>query len=415
MQMITKALYGRLPLKLPATLETIIDGSVKKFIDLQPVKAWGQEAALAIVNQGKSVPACLVDRLNPLLSKQNQQRIVRSSDHWLDQLMNGIAGHQERYLIALNEVANTSQPPVGLFQAIDTAWKPFGKEFRQRYADVLRHGGSQEQARIECQTFLDKVPAKARTTVLLAASAYCYTLGKEDDTAHFSDNCVWQLGEKEPTGTRSPGIAQMFIQTLRQIGLIGEPVWTQEGAVLAYRTTHEYSGVPVTFNGTWFNWLKSVSPEIPTSMGLIPKEVRHRAKEVIAKLTDSKFIGMELIMERRGDRFVAHTTQGNLFGFIEKGHEKRLGSYRAWRIEWATAIYGNVHAILRPVATQVRQLALSLPQEQEAAAPNPVPKLGATQAGRLLGVTQLELPFGLDTGERCKGGPIQLSLFPLAA
>ena len=134
--------------------------------------------------------------------------------------------------------------------------------------------------------------------VLLAASAYCYTLGKEDDTTHFSDNCVWQLGEKEPTGIRSPGIAQMFINALRQIGLIGEPVWTQEGAVLAYRTEHEYSGVqrswigiPVTFNGTWFNWLKSVSPEIPASMGLIPKEIRNQAKEVIAKLTDSKFIG----------------------------------------------------------------------------------------------------------------------------
>ena len=50
MQMITKALYGRLPLQLPATLETIIDGSVKKFIDLQPVKEWVAKGALAIVN-----------------------------------------------------------------------------------------------------------------------------------------------------------------------------------------------------------------------------------------------------------------------------------------------------------------------------------------------------------------------------
>ncbi len=245
-QMITKALYGRLPLKLPATLETIIDGSVKKFIDLQPVKEWIALAALAIVNQGKPIPACLMDRLLPLLPKKDRGRVVVSTDHWLDQLMNGIGAHQQEYLIALNDVANTAQPPVELFQAIDPAWKPFGKEFRKRYANALRTWQNQEQALFECQAFLDEVPAQARTTVLLAASAYCYTLGKEDDNAHFSDNCVWQLGEKDATGTRSPGIAHMFINALRQIGLIGEPVWTNEGAVLAYTRTHEYSGVPVT-------------------------------------------------------------------------------------------------------------------------------------------------------------------------
>ena len=271
------------------------------------------------------------------------------------------------------------------------------------------NGGGQEQARIECQAFLDQVPEPARSKVLLASVAYCYTLGKEDDTAHFSDNCVWQLGKKDTTGTRSPGIAQMFISALRQIGLIGEPVWTQEGAVLAYRTEHEYSGVPVTFNGTWFNWLKSVSPEIPTSMGLIPKEIRNQAKEVIAKLTDSKFIGMELVMERKGDRFVAHTTQGNLFGFIEKGHEKRLRDHQTWQIEWATATDGNVHAILRPVAAQVGQLALPLPPG--AIKGGSKRRLRTTQAW--CEMKQLELPFDLDTVPTPT--PVQLELFALAA
>lgn len=37
--MVIKAIYG-IPQKRPATLETIIDGSVKKFIDLAPVKQW---------------------------------------------------------------------------------------------------------------------------------------------------------------------------------------------------------------------------------------------------------------------------------------------------------------------------------------------------------------------------------------
>ena len=404
MQMITKALYGRLPLQLPATLETIIDGSVKKFIDLQPVKEWVAKGALAIVNQGKPVPACLMDRLKPLLPFPVRGRIVGSTGHWLDAVMNGIGAHQEEYLIALNEVATEASPPVELFQAIDPAWKPFGKEFRKRYADALRTLSNQDSARIECQAFLDEVPAQARTMVLLAASAYCYTLGKEDDNAHFSDNCVWQLGEKQATGGRSPGIAHMFISALRQIGLIGEPVWLNRGADKSTRT-HEYSGVPVTFNGTWFNWLKSVSPEIPTSMGLIPKEVRNQAKAVIAKLTDTKFIGMVLIMERKGNRLVAHTTQSNLFGFIEKGHEKRLGRHRTWQIEWATATDGNVHAILRPAVASITQLALPLP-------PAPA-NIKANRKRSSRGAKQLELPFDTKAFDAPK--PVQLELEALAA
>ena len=37
-----------------------------------------------------------------------------------------------------------------------------------------------------------QVPEGARSVVLLAAAAYCYTLGKQDDKARFSDNCVPQ-------------------------------------------------------------------------------------------------------------------------------------------------------------------------------------------------------------------------------
>ena len=114
-------------------------------------------------------------------------------------------------------------------------------------------------------------------------------------------------------------------------------------------------------------------------------------------------------MERKGDRFVAHTTQGNLFGFIEKGHEKRLRGHQAWQIEWATATDGNVHAILRPIAAKVRQLALPLPLG--AIKESCQPRLRTTQAW--CEMKQLELPFDLDTVPTSK--PVQLELFALAA
>jgi len=135
------------------------------------------------------------------------------------------------------------------------------------------------------------------------------------DDAHFSDNCVWQLGSKRPAGGREPGIANDFISALRQIGLIGDSVWTTICAVFGYRELARYSGVPVTGGGTWYNWLKSVSPHTPANMGLIPKEIRNQAtacvqlrwKAAIANLTDSKFIGMTLTIESQKDRLIART------------------------------------------------------------------------------------------------------------
>ena len=97
-------------------------------------------------------------------------------------------------------------------------------------------------------------------------------------------SALWQLGKKRAVGGREAGIAQWFIAALRQVGLIGEPVWTKAGAVLHYqRGSSSHAGVPVKLSGVWFNWLRVVSPETPTQMNLVPKGVRNQAKETIAR------------------------------------------------------------------------------------------------------------------------------------
>lgn len=50
--MLCKAIYGRLPNQLPATLEAIIDGSVKTGLDLTPVQQWNQMAITRMVKHG---------------------------------------------------------------------------------------------------------------------------------------------------------------------------------------------------------------------------------------------------------------------------------------------------------------------------------------------------------------------------
>ncbi|MCP4421366.1 MAG: hypothetical protein GY805_32545, partial [Chloroflexi bacterium] len=54
--MLCKAIYGRLPEKRPATLEDVIDGSVKTGLDLSPVQAWNQMALTRMVKHGQSNP-----------------------------------------------------------------------------------------------------------------------------------------------------------------------------------------------------------------------------------------------------------------------------------------------------------------------------------------------------------------------
>ncbi len=73
-----------------------------------------------------------------------------------------------------------------------------------------------------------------------------------------------------------PGIVEKTLTALRAVGLIGEPLWTREGAALWYDETIE-TAVPVQLNGVWYNWLKSQGKEF-SSMSAVPTELRDYAK-----------------------------------------------------------------------------------------------------------------------------------------
>ena len=153
---------------------------------------------------------------------------------------------------------------------------------------------------------------------------------------------------------RDPGIAQAFIQALREIGLLGEPVWTTQGAVLYYRSAAraQCAGVPVCFNGTWFNWLRNAQPETPTAMAGVPVAKRDWAKARVAELAAKQFVGTRLTTQvTDDDRVVAWTEHDNLFGYVARGQELLAVRQPLWEIAWAVAVDGNVNAILRPVCS----------------------------------------------------------------
>jgi hypothetical protein len=141
----------------------------------------------------------------------------------------------------------------------------------------------------------------------------------------------------------------MTIDALRQIGLLGEPIWTTAGAVLyvADAPCPRRAGVPVRINGTWLNWLNSRNGHHFTHMSQVPAAVREQAKARIADFVQKEFLGLTLHTEVTDEnRVITRTQHGNLFGYVQRDHELAAVRHDRWRIAWAAANDGNVLAIL---------------------------------------------------------------------
>jgi hypothetical protein len=145
----------------------------------------------------------------------------------------------------------------------------------------------------------------------------------------------------------------MMLDALRQIGLLGKPVWILNRTVLVYQEQPQArcSGVPVRLNGVWLNLLNATNGRQYTRMSDVPAEERMRAKARIADFVQERFRGMMLFTEVTDqDRVITRTPHGNLFGYVQRDHELAAIRYDRWRIAWATAVDGNVWALLSPVS-----------------------------------------------------------------
>jgi hypothetical protein len=371
--MLCKAIYGRLSDRLPATLEDVIDGSVKSGLNLAPVKQWNKTALRKMVrrshqNPRQALPAALLDRLPKWLRPQarcaGDHEVAR---HWLDALAAAMQMHREQYTADVEALAAEACPPLPVFEH-GRDWLQVGKELRQVYANVIRNAASVaeegeiesavfEQARALSEAYLAQWPAGKRHCVLLGAMAYLYAEGSRNGEA-VRDAVIWQLGCKREgeVGGREPGIAQAAIEALRQIGLLGVPAWTSDGATLAYRQADcpGCAGVPVTLNGTWYNLLRATDPNTPAAMNQVPPRQREAAKARIADYVTGKFVGMMLYTAvTEHNRVITRTEHGNLFGYVQRDHELYAVRHDQWQIAWATAVDGNVRAILRPAPATV--------------------------------------------------------------
>ncbi|MBN1309860.1 MAG: hypothetical protein JXB30_00480 [Anaerolineae bacterium] len=140
-----------------------------------------------------------------------------------------------------------------------------------------------------------------------------------------SDNAVWLMGKQHPDGSRAPGIVQKSIQAMREVGALDE-IGEMEIGLIAYpgaamrRPAMRSAGI----TGVWFNWLRTQNTgngrPLPERMQDVPKPGQQMAKERIAHLSKTQFLGMRLRVAEESGRLIAFTERGNLFGY-SKGAE----------------------------------------------------------------------------------------------
>jgi hypothetical protein len=251
-----------------------------------------------------------------------------------------MAKHQvEIYQVNLNVLAAQTEVPLDIFSH-GLAWEEQGQPLAAAYQRVLRQDGL-EAANLNLLAQLEGQHSGA----LLGAAAYIYNRG-------LSDTLLWLPDPRLPdgqAGPQQPGTARLFLYALRQIGLVGEPLWTTEGAVSYY--DEKPTGIPAQFNGFWFNMLKLRNADWSdcSSMSQVPWAIRATAKAQIAH-DINQFTGMAVNTRiTNNNRMTVHDNNGNLLAFVKPGQETRLLRAGTWHIAFADSKDGDLHTVLTPV------------------------------------------------------------------
>ncbi|MCB8944520.1 MAG: hypothetical protein H6658_12290 [Ardenticatenaceae bacterium] len=316
--MVTKAVYGKLPHNLPARLEDVIDGTVKEPRDMWPVLDWIDMAQKAIKKQGKPIPASIANRLNG--------RHAPTENHWLDVLSRLTEMHIAEYELSTDELAQRANTSAQA-ELVETCWKSMPEgDWLSTYQRVIAR--NPRHAEVVLQNYLDKWPQAMHPQMVMGAAAKIFSSG-------LSDAVLW-------TKTLSP----IFLQGLREIGLIGLPTWTTIGAVRYFETTETTSKTVVQVNGTWFNWLKATREDQWQTMKDVPAPICQQAKNAMKRIN---WQGKVLRLNQEGQRLTMYTQENNLLGFIAKDDSQKVADHLTWRILNATSHDGNLTVILEAI------------------------------------------------------------------
>ncbi len=342
-QMVCQAVFGRIPRRLPAPLEQVID-VVKDGRDLSPVKQWCEQVASQLAKGNYPIPAALVDRISHLTTGQ----LTVATDHWFDTLLADAQAHVDVLQQAIDALSLRCMPPLKLFD-VGATWQEQAVVVHAAYSKTI--GLAVSKQRIDANTYdtaygateqmLAQWPAyEANLFAGLVSLIYMGGL-----LTPKSDNVLWQTNQREGS---EPDVAQRFIDAMRQLGVLSLPVWSDDGATLVKTVeSAEHQAIPLALSGTWFNLLRVQKPHLQ-QMRDASKQESMTAKRRLMQIAP-KFVDQVLSLEIRDTRLVAWTARGNLFGYVKQGQESLIGRAKALQITHICATKdGNINAIVIP-------------------------------------------------------------------
>lgn len=342
--MVCQAIFGRIPRALPAPLEDVIDGSVKDGRNLTAVKTWCERAVSQLVRQRHPVPHALVGRVQGL----TKATLTRVESHWLDDLLAVARDHLDEVQQAIDALTLQCCPPKAIFE-VGATWQEQAVSVHTAYSRIVGKAIGQQtlNGKTYHEAFEATIDALSRwpehePELLAGLASLVYMGGLLTPT---SDDVLWQTSA-DPTGVDLP---QRFLASLRQHGVLGEPTWTNSGAVLYWQDkASSTSLVPLSVNGVWFNYARCQNVAY-AKMCDVPKQVAKMIKRKLVQIAP-KMVGRTLSVQTVDGRIVVRTEHNNLFGYVKRGQEQLINGFETVVIRHLTVTTdGNVNAIVESV------------------------------------------------------------------
>lgn len=349
--MLAKAIWNKLPEELGLPLEQVIDNYVKDGGDLLPVKEWIHLQAEKWIAAGVKFPQFLAGRVEGMVSTDSRELIQTSNDNWLDQFGAMLQTYIKEFERNRDELIKQCMPPAVVFE--------HGKEHtdqaakvRTAYSNIMREAHdtrgipSEEdfaRAARATEAMLMTYPQAEWGKIVAGIMIRVYVMGDETKGAN-SDASCWQLGEKEGS-KRKPGIAQLTLEMLRTVGLLGDLDVIEGHRVSITRKTVSRE-VPVRVNGTWMAYSAVMHPQYPT-MGDVPKPLQRDMKNLIhvwalnGKFNHDYDVRSETL---NGKLRKSIWSNNKRVGYVDQAHEARVGD--TIKVVFATSLDGNLALLL---------------------------------------------------------------------
>lgn len=358
-QMILKAMFGKLPQQLARPLEEVIDNAVKDGGDLLPVKMWINQQAEGWIAKGYKFPQFLARRVEGMVSADLRDQIKTSHDNWLDHFGAALQTYVKEFERDRDVLVAECMPPMAVFTYGEKHIEQAAK-VRAAYSLVMReahakNGIPQEadfaKAARATEQALMQFPEHEWKRIMAGIAIRVYVMGDESKGSN-SDASMWQLGEVRE-GKRLPGLAQLTIEMLRQVGVLGDIDVIEGQRVTITRRTVSRE-VPVRVNGTWMAYTAALYPQFQT-MGDVPDDVKRLMKQRIIDWAQAGKFSHEYevrtepqIRTRKGvtETVLRKTvwSNNNRVGYIDEAHEPRVGD--KIKVVFATAADGNLALLL---------------------------------------------------------------------